>query len=94
MRRGSQLRATSYLAAGLAMGAVLLGFGPSLHVDGLRGAAATAFAPAQSVLSGLGDGVRGLLGTLTSIGDLRSDNDHLRQQVTCAGSVLGQALTR
>jgi rod shape-determining protein MreC len=81
VRRGSQLRATSYLAAGLALGLGLLAFGGSLRVQGLRGAAATVFEPAQSVLAGVGEGARGLIDTVTSIGSLRGENARLRQQV-------------
>jgi rod shape-determining protein MreC len=91
MRRGSQVRATSYLAVGLAMGGILLGFGGSLHVGALRSVAATTFEPVETVLSSAGDGLRGMFDTVTSIARLRGDNQRLQQQVAELQRQLAQA---
>ncbi|MHB8507912.1 MAG: rod shape-determining protein MreC [Candidatus Dormibacteria bacterium] len=81
MRRGSQLRTTSYLVIAVAMGIVLVTAGQRLHVEAARGVAATVFAPLEGALSSVGDSVRGAWSTLNSIGTLRTDNERLRQEV-------------
>jgi rod shape-determining protein MreC len=81
MRRGSQLRATSYLVIAVAMAIVLLSLGQTLHIDAAKGFAATAFAPVESVFAGVGRSIRDAAGTVTSIGGLRDENQRLRQQV-------------
>lgn len=91
MRRGSQLRATSYAVIAVALAIVLLSFGQALHVERLRGAAAAVFEPVQAALSGIGDGLRGAAGTLNSIGGLNEENARLKRQVAELQRQLNQA---
>jgi rod shape-determining protein MreC len=81
MRRGSQLRATSYLIIAIAMAIVLLSAGQALHLDRAQGVAATIFEPAQSVFSGIGRTVRENILALNHIGQLRSENAELKARV-------------
>ena len=80
MRRGSQSRATSLLIVAVALALALLSLGGT-RLAGARGLAATIFAPVQSVFSGVGDGARGLLSGVNSIGDMQRQNRDLKQQV-------------
>jgi rod shape-determining protein MreC len=81
MRRGSQLRATSFLIVAAAMALAFLTLGGGTRLAGVRGLAATVFAPIQAVFSGAGNGVRGFAEGLNAIGDLRRENQQLKQQV-------------
>jgi rod shape-determining protein MreC len=73
------------------MAIVLLSFGQALHIDRLRGAAATVFEPAQSFFSGIGDNLRGAVRTMNSIGGLNEENARLRRQVADLQQRLNQA---
>lgn len=81
MRRGSQLRATSYLLAAVALAIVLLSVGQSLRIEAVRGAAQTVFEPLQAVFAAAGDGLGGFFGSIASIGGAEDENRRLRQQV-------------
>jgi rod shape-determining protein MreC len=82
MRRGSQLRATSFLAIAVVLAVVLLSFARVLHLDGMRDVAATVFEPFQAAFTGVGDGIRGAFSTVDSIGRVETENRALKQQVT------------
>jgi rod shape-determining protein MreC len=81
MRRGSQLRATSFLAIAVVLAVVLLSFARVLHLDGMRDVAATVFEPFQAAFTGVGDGIRGAVSTIDSIGRVETENRALKQQV-------------
>jgi rod shape-determining protein MreC len=81
MRRGSQMRATSYLLIAVALAIVLLGVGESLRFSSARDLAAGVFAPFQAVVAAASNGVGGFFGTLTSIGGTADENRRLKQQV-------------
>src|ERR1700680_3277925 len=81
MRRGSQMRATSYLVIAVAMAIVLIGVGESLRFGSARDIAAGVFAPFQAVVTATSNGVGGFVGTLTSIGNTADENRRLKQQV-------------
>jgi rod shape-determining protein MreC len=81
MRRGSQMRATSYLVVAVALAIVLISVGDTLRFGVLRGAAATVVEPLQAGLSGAGSGVHGFFSSLTSFGDNAAENKRLRARV-------------
>jgi rod shape-determining protein MreC len=81
MRRGSQMRATSYLVIALALAIVLIGVGESLRFSSARDIAAGVFAPFQAVVTAASNGVGGFAATLTSIGNTADENRRLKQQV-------------
>lgn len=81
MRRGSQLRATSFLLVAVALAIVLISVGDNLRFGALRGAAATVVEPFQSILAGAGNGVHDFLGSFTSFGDTAQENKRLRARV-------------
>jgi rod shape-determining protein MreC len=81
MRRGSQLRATSYLVVAVALAIVLISVGDHLRFGVLRGAAATVAEPAQALLAGAGNGIRDLFGAVASFGDTASENRRLKVRV-------------
>jgi rod shape-determining protein MreC len=90
MRRGSQLRATSYLIIAVALGLVLLSTARSLHLDGVRDVAGSVFEPVQGFFTGIGNGARDFFGTLTSVGQVAEENRALKRQV----AQLQQELTK
>jgi rod shape-determining protein MreC len=81
MRRGSQSRATSYFLIAVVVALVLIILGQALRFDTVRGVAASVAEPFQVTLTGAGDGVRGFISTITSIGDTADENRRLKQQV-------------
>jgi rod shape-determining protein MreC len=81
MRRGSQMRATSYLVIAVALAIVLIGVGESLRFSSARDIAAGVFAPFQAVVTAASNGVGGFAATLTSIGNTADENRRLKQQV-------------
>jgi|ERR1035437_1435401 rod shape-determining protein MreC len=89
MRRGSQIRATSYFVIAVALAIVLISVGQSLGFDAARSATATGFAPLQGLVTGVTNGVGGVFSTLTSIGSLADENRRLKQQVADLQRQLG-----
>jgi rod shape-determining protein MreC len=89
MRRGSQIRATSYFVIAVALAIVLISAGQNLRFDAARSVTATAFAPVQGLVSGVSNGIGGAFSTLTSIGSLADENRHLKQQVADLQRQLG-----
>jgi rod shape-determining protein MreC len=81
MRRGSQIRATSYFVIAVALAIVLISVGQSLRFEAARAVTASVFAPVQGVVTGLSNGVGGVFSTLTSMGSLADENRRLKQQV-------------
>jgi rod shape-determining protein MreC len=81
MRRGSQLRATSYLVIAVALAIVLISVGETLHFDGARDVAAGVFAPLQAATATASTSVGGFFTTITSIGSTADENHRLRQEV-------------
>ncbi|MFN2465649.1 MAG: rod shape-determining protein MreC [Candidatus Dormibacteria bacterium] len=81
MRRGSQMRATSYFVVAVALAIVLISVGDNLRFGVLRGAAATVVEPLQAVLAGTGNGIHGFFGSFTSFGDTAQENKRLRERV-------------
>lgn len=81
MRRGSQIRATSYFVIAVALAIVLISVGQSLRFDVARSVTTTVFAPVQGLVSGVTNGLGGAISTLTSIGSLADENRQLKQQV-------------
>jgi rod shape-determining protein MreC len=90
MRRGSQLRATSYLIIAVALALVLLSTARSVHLDGVRGFASTVFEPVQGFFTGIGNGARDFFDTVTSVGQVAEENRSLKRQI----AQLQQQLTR
>jgi len=81
MRRGSQVRATSFLIVAAVVAFALLSLGGATRLAGARGFAAAVFAPFQGAFSSVGDGFRGFADGLNSIGSLERENTQLKQQV-------------
>jgi rod shape-determining protein MreC len=81
MRRGSQLRATSYLVVAVALALVLISVGENLRFGALRGAASTVVEPVQALMTGAGNGIHDFFGALTSFGDAADENKRLKAQV-------------
>ena len=81
MRRGSQLRATSYLVIAVALAIVLISVGETIHFDGARDVAAGVFAPLQAATATASTSVGGFFTTITSIGSTADENRRLRQEV-------------
>jgi rod shape-determining protein MreC len=90
MRRGSQIRATSYFVIALALAIVLISVGQSLHFDAARSVTATVLAPVQGLVTSVTNGVGGAFSTLTSIGGLADENRQLKQQVADLKRQLGE----
>jgi rod shape-determining protein MreC len=89
MRRGSQIRATSYFVIAVALAIVLLSVGQSLRFEAARSVTATVFAPLQGLVSGVSNGIGGAFTTITSIGSLADENRRLKQQVADLQRELG-----
>jgi rod shape-determining protein MreC len=89
MRRGSQIRATSYFVIAVALAIVLISVGQSLQFDAARSVTATVLAPVQGLVTGVSNGVGGAFSTLTSIGSLADENRRLKQQVADLQHQLG-----
>jgi rod shape-determining protein MreC len=81
MRRGSQLRATSYLVIAVALAIVLISVGQTFHFDGARGVAAGVFAPLQAATATVSSGAGGFFTTISSIGRTADENRRLKQEV-------------
>lgn len=81
MRRGSQMRATSYFVIAVALAIVLISLGQTLRFDSARGLTATIFAPFQGAVAGVSNGLAGFVSTIASIGSTADENRRLRQQV-------------
>jgi len=91
MRRGSQLRATSYLIIAIALGLVLLSTAGSLHLDGVRGFAGSVFEPVQGFFAGIGNTARDFFDTVTSVGQVADENRALKRQIAQLQQELTQA---
>jgi rod shape-determining protein MreC len=89
MRRGSQIRASSYFVIAVALAIVLIGVGQSLRFDAARSVTATVFAPLQGLVTGVTNRVGGAFSTVTSIGSLADQNRQLKQQVADLQRQLG-----
>ena len=89
MRRGSQIRATSYFVIALALAIVLISVGQSLHFEAARSVTATVLAPVQGLVTSVTNGVGGVFSTLTSIGSLADENRQLKQRVADLQRQLG-----
>jgi rod shape-determining protein MreC len=81
MRRGSQIRATSYFVIAVALAIVLISVGQSLHFEAARSVTSNVLSPLQGFVSGITNGVGGTISTIRSIGDLANENKQLKQQV-------------
>ncbi len=81
MRRGSQLRATSYLVIAVALAIVLISVGQTFHFNGAREVAAAVFAPLQATTATATNGVGGFFTTISSIGRTADENRRLKQEV-------------
>jgi rod shape-determining protein MreC len=81
MRRGSQMRATSFLVVAVALAIVLISVGENLRFGALRGAASTVVEPLQALMSGAGNGLHDFFGTVASFGDAADENKKLKARV-------------
>ena len=81
MRRGSQMRATSYLVIAVALAIVLISAGQTFHFDGAREVAASVFAPLQATTATATNRVGGFFTTISSIGGTADENRRLKQEV-------------
>ena len=91
MMRRSQFRTTSYVVIAVALGLVLVSFGQQLHLDALRGIAATAFEPVQGVMSAAARTGSGFVSTIASIGTVEDENRTLKNRVAALERQLVQA---
>src|SRR4030088_3516753 len=81
MRRGSQMRATSYLVIAVALAIVLISVGQTFHFDGARDVASGVFAPLQAVTATASTSVGAFFTTVPSIGGTAEENRRLKQEV-------------